>query len=52
MCAGPGPSGSAFIRNLRKPMPLGKKLRLVLRNEWIKISRMQSCCGHYGEPGC
>jgi hypothetical protein len=52
MCAGAGPDGSAWIRNLRKPMPLGRKLRLVARNTWIKISRLQSCCGHHGEPGC
>lgn len=49
MCA---PTPSAFIRNLRQPMPLGRKLRLVARNEWIKIRRHQTCCGHYGEPGC
>ena len=45
-------SRSAFVRNLRKPMPLGKKLRLVARNQWIKISTLRSCCGHPGEPGC
>lgn len=50
MCA--GPYHGAFIRNLRKPMPLGKKLRLIARNEWIKIKTHQVCCGHYGEPGC
>ncbi len=32
MCAGDQPSPHAFFRNLRKPMPLGKKLRLV--NVW------------------
>jgi len=46
------PSASATWRNLRQPMPLGKKLRLILRNNWLKVSRRRSCCGHPGEPGC
>jgi hypothetical protein len=46
------PVPEAFIRNLRQPMPLAEKLRLVLRNSAIKITRLQSCCGHPGEPGC
>jgi hypothetical protein len=46
------PVPEAFIRNLKQPMPLATKLRLVLRNSAIKITRMQSCCGHPGEPGC
>jgi hypothetical protein len=33
-------------------MPLSKKLWLLLRNNWIKISKFQNCCGHPGEPGC
>lgn len=44
--------GNAFVRNLRRPMPLSEKLRLVLRNSAIKITRLQGCCGHPGEPGC
>ncbi len=52
MCAGDQSSPHAFFRNLRKPMPLGKKLRLVACNEWIKIRLHQTCCGNYGEPGC
>lgn len=52
MCGSDRPSASAFWRNLRKPMPLATKLRLVARNEWIKLSRLQQCCGHAGEPGC
>jgi hypothetical protein len=43
---------SAFIRNLRRPMPVSEKMRLASRNIWIKISHLQSCCGHPGEPGC
>jgi hypothetical protein len=46
------PDTEAFIRNMKQPMPLAKKLRLVARNNAIKITRLQSCCGHPGEPGC
>jgi hypothetical protein len=38
--------------NLRQPMPLGRKLHLILRNNWIKIRTASDCCGNYGEPGC
>lgn len=46
------PSPTAFASNLRQEMPLAEKLRLILRNSTIKITRLQSCCGHPGEPGC
>jgi hypothetical protein len=34
------------------PMPLGKKISLLLRNNIVKIKNRQDCCGHPGEPGC
>jgi hypothetical protein len=43
-------SGDAFMANLRQPMPLGRKLRLLLRNR-LRFSP-EFCCGHPGEPGC
>jgi len=46
------PGLSSFFANLRQPMPLGRKLRLVTRNTWIKVRHAQSCCGYPGEPGC
>jgi hypothetical protein len=46
------PSIASFFTNLQAPMPLGRKVRLLLRNNWIKIRRQSNCCGHYGEPGC
>jgi len=52
MCANATPSNAAFMANLRKPMPLERKLKLLAGNTWIKISKRQSCCGHPGEPGC
>ncbi len=46
------PSVSETLQNLRQPMPLGHKVRLVLRNNWIKLRTRSSCCGNLGEPGC
>ena len=43
---------SETLANLRQPMPLKRKLRLLLRNNWIKIRKRQDCCGNHGEPGC
>jgi hypothetical protein len=43
---------SETLQNLRQPMPLGRKIRLVLRNTWLKIRNRSDCCGNYGEPGC
>jgi len=47
-----GPSPEAAWRNLKQPMPLGRKIRLTVRNTAIKIKTHQQCCGHPGEPGC
>jgi len=57
MCSGnetdrPSPDPRAALRNLRQPMPLGRKIGLVVRNGVIKIKTRSSCCGHPGEPGC
>ncbi len=40
------------LENLRRPGPLGRKLRLLLRNNWTKIRTRSDCCGNHGEPGC
>jgi hypothetical protein len=40
------------LANLRQPMPLGRKLYLFMRNNWLKIRTRSSCCGNHGEPGC
>jgi hypothetical protein len=61
MCAthSPGPEPEAapfgpryFMDNLRQPGPLGWKLRRILANTGIKLTRRQHCCGNAGEPGC
>lgn len=40
------------LKNLRQPMPVGRKLRLIVRNNLIKVRTVSDCCGNYGEPGC
>ncbi len=56
MCEpGHGHHGSprAIITNWREyDAPFATKLRLALRNAWIRVAKRQSCCGHDGEPGC
>lgn len=42
---------SAFS-NMRAPMPLSRKLKRVVANNWTKLRTRSSCCGHPGEPGC
>ena len=32
--------------------PLPAKLRMVVRNNFIKMRTRKNCCGHNGEPGC
>jgi hypothetical protein len=48
----PGPDPQAFLRNLKQPMPLGRKITLVVRNSALKFKTRTGCCGHPGEPGC
>jgi hypothetical protein len=52
MCGETAPSPSAYMANLRQPMPLDRKVRLLARNTARKVIRLKSCCGHPGEPGC
>ncbi len=46
------PSVKAVVSNLSKPMPLAKKLSLLIKNNTVKLVNLQNCCGHPGEPGC
>jgi hypothetical protein len=41
----------AYLDNLRRPMPLPRKLRLIVRNLSSRFPN-RACCGHPGEPGC
>ncbi len=43
-------SAGAFVANLRQPIPLGRKLGLLIQNRLRFPPR--PCCGHPGEPGC
>ncbi len=46
------PDPQAFLENLRQPMPWRRKIKLFLRNNWIKMRAGSDCCGNHGEPGC
>jgi hypothetical protein len=46
------PGLRAFFSNLAAPMPLHRKIYLLFRNNFIKMSKGQSYCGHPGKPGC
>jgi len=46
------PSPRDFISNLRVKMTWRGKLRLLLKNNLLKLKQFQNCCGHPGEPGC
>jgi hypothetical protein len=52
MCGENMPRPSDYMANLREPMPLGRKLRLIAHNTWRKMRGLKPCCGHHGEPGC
>ncbi len=46
------PDIKAFFTNMRAPLPWTTKVRVLFRNNWLKIRNWQNCCGHHGEPGC
>ena len=52
MCSPQTPSPDAFRKNLAVPMPLPKKIGLVIKHGTLKIVKLKGCCGHHGEPGC
>ena len=53
MCAKKNkPNVKGVVSNLSKPMPLAKKLSLLIKNNTVKLVNLQNCCGHPGEPGC
>lgn len=41
-----------FLTNLDAPYPLPTKIRMLVRNLSLRLLRLQTCCGHPGEPGC
>ena len=48
----PRPNVKDILANLTGPMPLGRKLGQVVKNNLYKIRNRTNCCGHPGEPGC
>lgn len=42
-----------YLRNWHKHEgPVAEKVRLTLRNSWLRVRNAGLCCGHPGEPGC
>ena len=29
-----------------------QRVRKIVGNFWVKVSKRQRCCGNYGDPGC
>jgi hypothetical protein len=46
------PSMKDTVSNLSVPMPLARKISLLIRNNTYKLLNLKTCCGHPGEPGC
>jgi hypothetical protein len=42
-----------FVTNWgRDDLSFGQKLRMQLKNTWIRVRTRSNCCGNDGEPGC
>ncbi len=52
MCSDGRPNAKDVFGNLRARMPLGRKIRLLIKNSALKLIKMRNCCGNRGEPGC
>jgi len=52
MCEDKKPNLRDIFSNLQKPMPVARKLWLIMRNNLRKLLRLNNCCGNPGEPGC
>jgi hypothetical protein len=47
------PNAGDYFGNFKESdLPLLEKLRLVAKNNAIKLRNGTSCCGNHGEPGC
>jgi hypothetical protein len=41
-----------FLTNMDAPYPFWTKMRMLVRNLSLRVIKLQTCCGHEGEPGC
>lgn len=47
------PSWANVVTNWqRRDLTFAQKLRLQLKNSWLRVRRVSNCCGNPGEPGC
>jgi len=52
MCEKKKPNPGDFVKNFSAPMPVKKKISMIIRNNLHKLFHLKNCCGHPGEPGC
>lgn len=38
--------------NVLRPVPIDRKIKQIATNMWIRVSKLQTCCGHPGQAGC
>ncbi len=49
----PRPRPVSYWRNwYHSTIEYMERSRIVARNNWIKLRRLDSCCGNHGQPGC
>lgn len=48
----PTPSFRDTVVNLRRSIGRRHALYGIVKNTWIKMRRVEVCCGDYGAPGC
>ena len=49
----PRPNPIWYWRNwYHSTLQMMERNRVFARNHWLKIRRLEECCGNYGEPGC
>jgi hypothetical protein len=53
MRGGQRPSWRSYVTNWqREDLTFGQKLRMQVKNSWLRVKRRSNCCGNDGEPGC
>lgn len=49
----PRPSPVWYWRNwYYSTIEFMERTRIAAGNHWLKLRRLDSCCGNYGQPGC
>ena len=43
---------SYFTNWQRDDLTLVEKMRMQIKNSWLRVKSRSNCCGNDGEPGC